>query len=34
MKGVGVGLEKDHIQVVMGGMTEVVVIVGQSQDQE
>ena len=34
MKEVGVGLEKGHIQITSEGMTEVIVIVGQGQDQE
>ena len=33
-KEVGVGLEKDHIQVISDGMIGVVVIVDQGQDQE
>ena len=34
MKEVGVGLEKSHTQVILEGMTEVTVTVGQGQDQE
>ena len=34
MKEVGVGPEKGHIKVTSGGTTEVVVIVGQGQNQE
>ena len=34
MKEVGVGLEKGNIKVTLEGMTGVVVIVGQGQDQE
>ena len=34
MKEVKVGLEKDHFQIIIEGMTEVTVEVGQGQDQE
>ena len=34
MKEVGVDLEKDHIQITSEGMTEVILTVGQGQEQE
>ena len=34
MKGVEVGLEKGHIQVILEGMTEATATVGQGKDQE